>query len=158
MLELGTAAPDFRLPDAWGNEVGLTDFPEAKGTLVAFICNHCPYVIAIADRLSFESKELKKIGVNTIAIMSNDVEKHPEHNIWIPQMIFGELRTSTNYDKTEKKYVLKSRIMGVEKLLLEEAESSWRLQWRRWWRRWWPATRLHDHGGHRRVGCCCSTS
>ena len=45
---------------------------------IVFICNHCPYVIALAKRLSFEAKELKKIGVNTCAIMSNDIEAYPD--------------------------------------------------------------------------------
>ena len=78
MLELGTAAPDFRLPDAWGNEVGLTDFPEAKGTLVAFICNHCPFVKHIAPAMAQFGNEYTKRGLAVIAINSNDTENYPD--------------------------------------------------------------------------------
>ena len=82
MEELGSPALDFSLPNTnpgvGGQSVSLTALNEQPALLVAFICNHCPYVIAIAERLSFESRELKKIGVNTIAIMSNDVENYPE--------------------------------------------------------------------------------
>ena len=76
--EFGWRPEDFNLISVDDNKYTLQSLKGNKGTVIVFICNHCPYVIAIADRLSFESKELKKIGVNTIAIMSNDVEKHPE--------------------------------------------------------------------------------
>ena len=76
--DLGWSAPDFRLKNV-NNEIMTLD--ELKGnncTVIAFICNHCPYVTAIAERLSFEAKELKKFSINTIAIMSNDVTQYPE--------------------------------------------------------------------------------
>ena len=76
--EFGWRPEDFNLISVADIKYTLQSLKGNKGTVIVFICNHCPYVIAIADRLSFESKELKKIGVNTIAIMSNDVEKHPE--------------------------------------------------------------------------------
>ncbi|MEE8439259.1 MAG: thioredoxin family protein, partial [Micropepsaceae bacterium] len=55
----------------------LGDISGPKGTLVVFICNHCPYVRAIADRLSDEIKALKKIGIGAVAIMSNDISLSP---------------------------------------------------------------------------------
>ena len=67
-----------------GNLYELRELKGDSGTVIVFICNHCPYVISIADRLAFESKELFKIGIKTIAIMSNDVENYPEdsfHNM-----------------------------------------------------------------------------
>ena len=76
--KLGWSAPDFNLLDVTGDKVILDNVKGKNGTVIAFICNHCPYVISIAERLSFEADELKKISVNTIAIMSNDVDKHPE--------------------------------------------------------------------------------
>ncbi len=76
--EFGWRAEDFSLLSVDDRKHTLQSLKGNKGTVIVFICNHCPYVIAIADRLSFESKELKKIGVNTIAIMSNDVKSYPE--------------------------------------------------------------------------------
>ena len=71
-------AEDFNLLSVDDRQYTLQSLKGNKGTVIVFICNHCPYVIAIAERLSFEARELKKIGVNTIAIMSNDVENYPE--------------------------------------------------------------------------------
>ena len=76
--EFGWIAEDFNLLSVDDRKHTLQSLNGNKGTVIVFICNHCPYVIAIAERLSFESRELKKIGVNTIAIMSNDVENYPE--------------------------------------------------------------------------------
>ncbi len=77
-LEIGLIAEDFNLLSVDDREHTLLSLKGDKGTIIVFICNHCPYVIAIAERLSFEARELKKIGVSTIAIMSNDVENYPE--------------------------------------------------------------------------------
>ena len=76
-LEIGRKAEDFNLLSVDDRKHSLQSLKGNKGTVIVFICKHCPYVIAIAERLSFEVKELKKIGVNTIAIMSNDVENYP---------------------------------------------------------------------------------
>jgi len=77
-LEIGKIAEDFNLLSVDDRQYTLQSLKGDKGTVIVFICNHCPYVIAIAERLSFEARELKKIGVNTIAIMSNDVENYPK--------------------------------------------------------------------------------
>ena len=76
--EIGWKALDFSLLSVDDRKYTLESIKGIKGTVIVFICNHCPYVIAIAERLSFEARELKKIEVNTIAIMSNDVENYPE--------------------------------------------------------------------------------
>ena len=76
--KLGWIAPSFNLLDISDNYFSLDQLKGDNGTVIAFICNHCPYVIAIAERLSFEAKELKKLSINMIAIMSNDVEQYPE--------------------------------------------------------------------------------
>lgn len=65
-------ASDFTLPDPDGKLFSLKDLMGENGLLVAFICNHCPYVQAVADRLAEDARSLKAIGVNTVAIMSND--------------------------------------------------------------------------------------
>tara|TARA_B100001540_G_scaffold293222_1_gene292143 strand:- start:34 stop:597 length:564 start_codon:yes stop_codon:yes gene_type:complete len=76
--KLGWLAPIFNLMDVSENYLSLEQLKGKNGTVIAFICNHCPYVIAIAERLSFEARELKKLSINTIAIMSNDVSQYPE--------------------------------------------------------------------------------
>ena len=76
--EFGWKAEDFSLLSVEDEYFSLNSIRGKNGTVIVFICNHCPYVISIAERLSFEAKELQKIGVNTIAIMSNDTEKYPE--------------------------------------------------------------------------------
>ena len=74
----GWKARDFKLLSIDDEFYTLETLKGEKGTVIVFICNHCPYVIAIADRLSLEAKELSKIGINTVAIMSNDVISYPE--------------------------------------------------------------------------------
>ena len=78
LCEIGWKARDFSLLSVDDQKYNLQSLVGDKGTVIVFICNHCPYVVAIAERLSFEARELKKISVNTIAIMSNDVEKYPD--------------------------------------------------------------------------------
>ena len=79
MLSLGTPAPDFRLPDttAGGKEVALADFEAAPALLVAFICNHCPFVQHVAGELAALSRDLPAQGVAMVAISSNDVGAYP---------------------------------------------------------------------------------
>ncbi|WP_438865357.1 thioredoxin family protein [Neptunicella sp.] len=81
MLQLGTPAPDFRLPSTQGQQVSLNDFKQAKGLVVAFICNHCPYVIHIAPRLAELAKEYQQKGIAFVAINSNDTEAYPADNM-----------------------------------------------------------------------------
>ena len=76
--ELGTQAPDFRLPSPDGAMVSLDDVRGESGTLVMFICNHCPYVKAIADRIARDARDLQALGVGVAAIMPNDYRSHPD--------------------------------------------------------------------------------
>jgi thiol-disulfide isomerase/thioredoxin len=79
MMPLGTVAPDFSLPDTvTGATFGLQDLKGEKGTIVMFICNHCPYVLHVREQLIAIAKEYKDNGIATIAISSNDVQKYPE--------------------------------------------------------------------------------
>ena len=75
---LGSKASNFFLKNVDTEFYSLNSLKGKNGTVISFICNHCPYVISIIQRLNFESKELKKIGINTIAIMSNDSAQYPE--------------------------------------------------------------------------------
>ena len=76
--ELGTRATDFALKDVHGQLTKLTDVRGRNGTVVVFICNHCPYVKAITDRLVTDAETLKNEGVSLVAINSNDAVSHPE--------------------------------------------------------------------------------
>jgi peroxiredoxin len=78
MLRLGTAAPDFSLPDTDGREVSLADFADAPALLVVFMCNHCPYVKHVAAGLAQLAKDYQKRGVAVVGINSNDVDTHPD--------------------------------------------------------------------------------
>ena len=110
VCEFGKKAEDFKLKSIDNKLVSLNDIKGEKGTLIMFICNHCPYVKAIIKDLVIDCKELQKIGVSSVAIMSNDTKNYPEDSF--ENMIkfaktnnFGE----TNYliDETQevaKKY------------------------------------------------------
>ena len=78
MLALGTKAPHFRLPDPYGKWVSLDDFKEAPALLVAFMCNHCPYVKHIQSKLAEVAKEYQAKGVGVVGINSNDVANYPD--------------------------------------------------------------------------------
>jgi peroxiredoxin len=78
MLELGTAAPDFSLPDTTGKLVSLADYGQAPATLVVFMCNHCPYVKHIANQFAEFAREYQAKGVAVIGINANDVSTHPD--------------------------------------------------------------------------------
>lgn len=84
-IPLGTAAPDFDLPianpgvDGAGNGTrSLADYADAPALLVAFICNHCPYVHEVEPRLIALAKEKAGEGLQVVAISSNDAEQYPE--------------------------------------------------------------------------------
>ena len=72
LCDFGWKAPAFTLADPDGNRHSLDGLMGERGLLVAFICNHCPYVVAVIDRLVVDAAVLKEEGVNTVAIMSND--------------------------------------------------------------------------------------
>jgi peroxiredoxin len=75
--ELGSRAPEFALPDLHGRVVRLDDVRGEHGTLIMFICNHCPYVRAVIDRIVEDSRTLLAEGVGVAAIMSNDYRAYP---------------------------------------------------------------------------------
>jgi peroxiredoxin len=77
MLPLGTRAPDFALPNVDGRTVTLADAAGPRGTLVMFICNHCPFVKHVADQLAALGRDCLPRGIGVVAISSNDVSSHP---------------------------------------------------------------------------------
>jgi len=78
MLTLGTAAPEFQLPDTNGRTVSLADFKTAPVLVVMFICNHCPYVKHLRSGLAEFGRDCAGKGVAVVAINSNDVVAYPE--------------------------------------------------------------------------------
>lgn len=78
--ELGWLAPDFHLRGTDGSWHRLSGLAGPRGTVVAFICNHCPYVKAVLPRLLRDARDLAAFGVNLIAINANDADAYPEDN------------------------------------------------------------------------------
>jgi peroxiredoxin len=76
--DFGAPPPDFDLPDTTGRRWRLADVMGPKGVVIAFICNHCPYVKAIAGQLGREAEALRALGIGFAAICSNDAERYPE--------------------------------------------------------------------------------
>lgn len=78
VCDFGWKAPDFTLPGTDGRDWTLGQIAGPRGTLIMFICNHCPYVQAVLDRLLRDARELQALGVGVAAISSNDVVAYPE--------------------------------------------------------------------------------
>lgn len=80
LCAFGWKAVDFRLPGTDGRTHSLADIAGPKGTLIMFICNHCPYVKASIDRIVEDCKQLQQEGIGVAAIMPNDTAAYPEDN------------------------------------------------------------------------------
>ena len=78
ICDFGKKAQDFKLKSINNKLISLEDIRGNNGTLIMFICNHCPYVKAIIKDLVEDCKSLKMDGVNSVAIMSNDTKNYPE--------------------------------------------------------------------------------
>jgi peroxiredoxin len=76
--ELGAPCPDFRLPAVDGKTYGRDDFRAQSALVVMFICNHCPYVKAVEDRLIRLAREFEPRGVQFVAVCANDAENYPD--------------------------------------------------------------------------------
>ena len=107
---IGWKAKDFALKGIDGKNYSLADVRGPKGTLVVFICNHCPYVKASIDRIVAEAKALREVGIGTIAVMPNDVTAYPEdffdnmgkfaaqHGFMFPYVINSAQEVARAYD------------------------------------------------------------
>lgn len=78
VCDFGAAAVDFALPGVDGKIWRLEEVKGSNGLLVMFICNHCPYVKAVQSRIVRDARELQTLGVNSVAILSNDPADYPE--------------------------------------------------------------------------------
>ena len=77
-IDKNFVAKEFNLKNIDGKFYNLNDIRGKNGTLIFFICNHCPYVKAIVKKLVRDVSELKLLGINSVGIMSNDYESYPE--------------------------------------------------------------------------------
>lgn len=104
MLPLGTPMPQFSLPDIDGTTVSSSEVTGAPGTLVMFICNHCPFVIHIREALVALVKQYQPRGIKAVAISANDIDTHPDDS---PQKM-AEVAHQNNfsfpylYDQTQE--------------------------------------------------------
>lgn len=104
VCDFGQPAINFSLLGTDGNRWTLDDCRGENGLLIMFICNHCPYVKAILDRLIRDTNELKQLGVNTVAIMSNDVADYQEDSFENMQRVAQQHNFSFPYlyDETQQ--------------------------------------------------------
>ena len=96
---VGWRAEDFALQGTDGKTYSLADIRGRNGTLVVFICNHCPYVKASIGRIVTEANALREIGIGTIAIMPNDTDAYPQDS-------FGNMKTFAAHHGFSFPYVI----------------------------------------------------
>lgn len=84
VCDFGFKAPDFALPGTDGRRYTLADVTGPRGTLIMFICNHCPYVMAIIDRIIRDTADLAAHGIGVAAVSSNDARQYPQDSL--PEM------------------------------------------------------------------------
>ncbi|MDP2070748.1 thioredoxin family protein [Methylotenera sp.] len=108
VCNFGQPAADFNLPGIDGKRYSLSSSMGENGLLVMFICNHCPYVKAILPRLVSDVRELKLLGINAVAIMSNDPKDYQEDSFENMQKISREMEFSFPYLLDETQAVAKA--------------------------------------------------
>ena len=104
VCEFGLPAPDFALPGVDGRVWTRDQCRGEKGLLVMFICNHCPYVKAVRERIVRDARELAALGIGSVAIMSNDPTEYPEDSFENMRRVSEELGFSFPYllDETQE--------------------------------------------------------
>lgn len=95
--ELGSHAPPFQLLGVDGKQHTTHEFSSGKGLLVAFICNHCPYVKAIWGRLDALARKFQPLGIPVVGINSNDSRRYPEDRFEAMQALHQERRFAFQY-------------------------------------------------------------
>ena len=110
ICNFGEKAKDFNLLSTKNKKISLNEVKGENGTLIMFICNHCPYVKAVIKDIVQDAKFLETLGIKSVAIMSNDVKKYPEdsfenmisfskdHNFSFPYIIDKTQRVAKEYD------------------------------------------------------------
>ena len=107
ICDFDAPAPDFSLPGVDGRQWTLQQCRGEKGLLVMFICNHCPYVKAIRDRIVRDTQELSELGINSVAIMSNDPSEYAEDSFENMQRVAKEFAFPFPYLLDETQQVAK---------------------------------------------------
>lgn len=108
ICNFGEAANDFRLHGVDGKTYTLADCCGKNGTLVMFICNHCPFVKAIRERLVHDVRELEDYGIQSVAIMSNDPSDYPEDSFVNMQKIAQRFNYAFPYLLDETQQIAKA--------------------------------------------------
>lgn len=109
MLPLGTKAPNFVLPDVVsGQDLSLFDTLGKNGTVIMFICNHCPYVILVLPELLQLAKEYQAKGIGFVAISSNDVENYPQDSPELMKELAQKEGFTFPYLYDESQYIAKA--------------------------------------------------
>ena len=110
ICDFGQKAHDFKLKSTDDKILSLNDIKGENGTLIMFICNHCPYVKAVVDDIVEDCKKLESNGIKSVAICSNDVKNYPEdsfenmisfskdHNFSFPYIIDKTQKVAKEYD------------------------------------------------------------
>ena len=107
ICDFGKKAVDFTLPGIDGRTWSLQQCMGEKGLLIMFICNHCPYVKAVQDRIVRDASELKQFGIESVAIMSNDPAEYPEDSFDNMKLLAERLNFSFPYLYDETQQVAK---------------------------------------------------
>jgi peroxiredoxin len=108
VCDFGTDAIDFSLPGVDGKTWTLQECNGENGLLVMFICNHCPYVKAIRERIVRDTKELQQYGINSVAIMSNDPSLYEEDSFENMKKVAAEFQFPFPYLMDETQEVAKA--------------------------------------------------
>ncbi len=131
--KVGDTAADFKLKNIDGRMVSMADYKDAKGFIVIFSCNHCPFVVANEDRIIALDKKYKALGYPVITINSNDTNAYPddafdkmqarakEKGFTFPYLVDETQEVAKKYGATKTPYVFvlnKEKVDGVEKLIV----------------------------------------
>jgi peroxiredoxin len=107
-LHAGDPAPDFSLPDANGRSMSLKEVSGPQGLLGVFACNHCPFVIHLADALGDLAREIAPHGIHTAALNSNDAQRYPQDGPGLMQVFAADHRWEFPYLIDESQEVAKA--------------------------------------------------
>lgn len=108
VCDFGWKAPDFRLPGTDGRDWALSDIAGPRGTLIMFICNHCPYVMAVIDKIVRDARDLSAMGIGVAAISSNDAVAYPDDSFDNMKLLASRLALPFPYLHDESQSVARA--------------------------------------------------